>query len=129
MNTSYQFGIEEEYFLADATTRSTPRRTVKAFHDAVRARMPRAERELLQSQVEASTPPSASLAEAREVLADLRAGLAEIGQAYGVLVFAAGTHPIARWTRQSNTQKDRYEGVVQNSPILGYTRHAATASL
>jgi len=119
VNTTYQFGIEEEYFLADATTRGTPRRTVKAFHGAVRACLPRVERELLQSQVEVSTPPSASFAEARELLTDLRAGLAEIGQAHGILVLAAGTHPIARWTRQSNTQKDRYEALMRELRMLG----------
>lgn len=30
----YRFGIEEEYFLADAETRGTPRRSVKPFHQA-----------------------------------------------------------------------------------------------
>ena len=119
MNTDYQFGIEEEYFLADATTRGTPRRTVKAFHDAARTRLPQVERELLQSQIEVSTPPSASFAEAREVLAGLRAGLAEVGQAHGILVLAAGTHPVARWTRQSNTQKDRYEKLMRELRMLG----------
>jgi carboxylate-amine ligase len=119
MDTGYQFGIEEEYFLADATTRGTPRRTVKAFHDAVRARLPQVERELLQSQVEVSTPPSTSFAETHETLADLRAGLAEVGRAHGILVLAAGTHPIARWTRQSNTQKDRYEKLMDELRMLG----------
>jgi len=52
MDASYQFGIEEEYFLADAATRGTPRRSVAAFHAAARARLPTVERELLQSQVE-----------------------------------------------------------------------------
>jgi len=119
MDASYQFGIEEEYFLADATTRGTPRRTVKAFHDAARARLPRVERELLQSQVEVSTPPSTSFAEAHGVLAELRAGLAEVGRANGILVLAAGTHPIARWQRQSNTQKDRYEKLMRELHMLG----------
>ena len=53
MNTSYQFGIEEEYFLADATTRGTPRRTVKAFHDAARARLPQ-----VAEWVEAASHPA-----------------------------------------------------------------------
>ena len=119
MDTRYQFGIEEEYFLADATTRGTPRRTVKAFHDAVHVRLPRIERELLQSQVEASTPPSTSFAEARQTLAELRAGLAEVGRAHGILVFAAGTHPVARWSRQSHTQKDRYETLMDELRMLG----------
>lgn len=119
MNTSYQFGIEEEYFLADETTRGTPRRTVKAFHDAAHARMPQVERELLQSQIEVSTPPSTSFAEAREVLAGMRAGLSEVGQEHGILVFAAGTHPVARWTRQSHTQKNRYEDLMRELRMLG----------
>lgn len=119
MDTSYQFGIEEEYFLADAATRGTPRRTVKAFHDAARARLPGVERELLQSQVEVSTPPSTSFAEARETLGGLRAGLAAVGQAHGILVLAAGTHPIARWTRQSNTPKERYERLMDELRMLG----------
>ena len=119
MNTDYQFGIEEEYFLADATTRGTPRRAVKAFHDAARTRLPQVERELLQSQVEVSTPPSTSFAEARETLSKLRAGLAEVGQAHGILVLAAGTHPVARWARQSNTQKDRYEKLMRELRMLG----------
>lgn len=34
METNYQFGIEEELFLADAETRGTPK-GVKSFHMAV----------------------------------------------------------------------------------------------
>lgn len=30
MDTTYRFGIEEEFFLANAGTRGTPRRTIKA---------------------------------------------------------------------------------------------------
>ena len=109
MNTSYRFGIEEEFFLADAATRGTPRRTVKAFHDDVHARLPLVERELLEAQVEIASPPSTSFAEARSTLNGLRTSLAAIGQTHGVLVLAAGTHPIARWVRQSHTRKRRYE--------------------
>ena len=65
---AYRFGIEEEFFLADALTRGTPHRGVKAFHAAAGKRLDRVERELLQSQVEISTPPSTSFGEAREIL-------------------------------------------------------------
>ena len=119
MDASYQFGIEEEYFLADAATRGTPRRRVAAFHAAARARLPAVERELLQSQVEVSTPPSTSFAEAGGILAGLRAGLAEVGREHGIAVFAAGTHPVARWSRQSLTQKERYETIMRELRILG----------
>ena len=120
MDTAYRFGIEEEYFLADASTRGTPRRrALEAFHAAADAHLPRAERELLQSQVEASTPPSADFREAREVLGGLRAGLAGIAREHRLLVFAAGTHPIARWSRQSNTEKDRYEDLTRELRYVG----------
>ncbi len=119
MDASYQFGIEEEYFLADAATRGTPGRRVSAFHAAAEARLPAVERELLQSQVEVSTKPSTSFEHAREALGALRAGLAEIGRDHGVLVLAAGTHPIARWSRQSQTQKGRYDEIMAKTRIAG----------
>ena len=119
MDASYRFGIEEEYFLADAVTRGTPRRAVKAFHDAVHARLPQVERELLQSQIEVATPPSISFGEAQETLSGLRAGLAQIGRQHGLLVLAAGTHPIARWSRQSHTEADRYEGIMRELRMVG----------
>jgi glutamate---cysteine ligase / carboxylate-amine ligase len=119
MDARYRFGIEEEYFLADAATRGTPKRSVKAFHAAVKARLPAVERELLQSQVEVASPPSADFAEAREVLAGLRAGLAEVGREHGILVLASGTHPLARWSRQAHTEAKRYAGLIRDLQILG----------
>jgi carboxylate-amine ligase len=119
MGASYQFGIEEEYFLADAVTRGTPRRRVAAFHTAAQARLPTVERELLQSQIEVSTKPSTSFESAGEALGALRAGLAEVGRDHGILVLAAGTHPVARWSRQSQTEKGRYDGIMRELRMLG----------
>ena len=119
MKASYQFGIEEEFFLADASTRGTPRRGVKAFHAQVRERLPKVERELMQSQVEIATPPSTDFGEARSVLSDLRGRLAGIGREHGVLVLAAGTHPIARWDRQSHTRKARYAALLDEMQVVG----------
>lgn len=119
MNASYQFGIEEEYFLADAATRGTPRRRVAAFHVAAQARLPAVERELLQSQIEVSTAPSTSFGSAGEALGALRSDLAEIGRDHGILVLAAGTHPVARWSRQSQTQKGRYDDIMREVRMLG----------
>ena len=119
MTATYRFGIEEEYFLADATTRGTPRRAVKAFHAAVKAKLSGVERELLQSQVEVASPPSSDFAETRGVLAGLRAGLAGVGQEHGILVPACGTHPLARWSRQAHTEAKRYDGLIRDLRILG----------
>ncbi len=56
MAATYQFGIEEELFLADAGTRETPR-DARAFHKQLHDQMPEVERELLEAQVEIMTPP------------------------------------------------------------------------
>ncbi len=111
MGTGYRFGIEEELFLADATTRGTPRRTLKAFHAAVHAALPAAERELLQAQLEIACEPTTSFDEARAALGRLREALAAIGRAHGILVLASGTQPMARWRHQSRTDKPRYRAI------------------
>ena len=118
MDTRYRFGIEEEFFLADCATRGTARRT-KPFHDAVRTRVPTAERELLAAQVEVATAPTNSPAAARAQLMELRAGLAETGRDHGILVLASGTQPLARWDRQRQTKKERYDRLMQQMQLLG----------
>lgn len=95
MDARYRFGIEEEYSLADASTRGTPDRT-QPFHDAVRTRVPTVERELLAAQVEVATKPTDDATSARAQLLALRTGLAETACEHGLLVLASGTQPIAR---------------------------------
>jgi len=119
MSADYRFGIEEEFFLADAATRGSPRRSVKAFHREVHDRLPKVERELLQAQLEIASPPSVSFAETRSTLARLRADVAGIGEGHGILLLASGTHPLARWTRQSHTRKDRYTQLMQDMQMVG----------
>ncbi|AWN41808.1 carboxylate-amine ligase [Methylobacterium durans] len=116
---AYRFGIEEEYFLADAETRGTPRRSVKPFHTEAAEALPEIGRELLQCQVEVCTPPETEFAQAREVLGRQRAALAEIGARHELLVFAAGTHPVADWARQLPTKGDRYKGILRDVGLAG----------
>lgn len=117
MADTYQFGIEEELFLADAETRSGPS-DVEMFHQAVRGRMPAVERELLVSQVEIMTQPCTDFAAARASLTELRHGLAAIGREHGVLVFGGGSHPIAQWRRQRRTAKARYDEIADDLQML-----------
>jgi carboxylate-amine ligase len=119
MAHAYRFGMEEEFFLADARTRGTPRARLRAFHAAVKARLENAEREQLQCQVEIASPPTDDPAEARGHLAELRASLAAIGSERGILTFAAGTHPTARWRDQRPTDKARYHGIMADLRMLG----------
>ncbi|MGH1574460.1 carboxylate-amine ligase [Methylobacterium sp. P31] len=119
MAHAYRFGIEEEFFLADARSRGMPRARLRAFHAAVKARLDHAEREQLQCQVEIASPPTDGTAEARAHLAGLRRSLAEIGAERGILTFAAGTHPTARWRDQRPTDKARYHGIMADLRMLG----------
>ena len=118
MDAQYGFGIEEEYFLADAASRSTPRST-KAFHETARTRVATVEREWLTAQVEVATKPTDNPATARAQLLELRAGLVETARDHGMLVLASGTHPLARWDRQRQTKKERYDRLMQQMQMLG----------
>ncbi|WP_237479706.1 carboxylate-amine ligase [Lichenibacterium dinghuense] len=114
MTARYRFGIEEEFFLADAATRGTPPGSLAAFHHAAKARRPEAERELLQLQIETACPPTGDAAEARAALLAMRADLAAVARDHGLLLFAAGTHPTARWGRQRLTRKQRYADIARD---------------
>lgn len=116
---SYRFGIEEEYFIADAETRGTPRRSVKPFHIKAGERLPEIGRELLQCQVEICTPPSTEFRAAREVLHRQRRELGDLGREHGLLVFASGTHPVADWAKQLPTKGDRYRGILRDVGLAG----------
>jgi glutamate---cysteine ligase / carboxylate-amine ligase len=118
MDHTFQFGIEEELFLADAMTREAPGRSLDDFHADVHRQYPEVERELLQSQVEIASAPLTSFAEARECLAAFRSSIAEVAEDHGMLLLASGTHPLADWDRLRNTDKARYEAVTQEMQMV-----------
>ncbi len=110
----YNFGIEEEYFLADAQTRGTPRGDLAAFHAEAEARLPETGRELVAAQIELCTPPLAVMAEARENLGGQRALLKEIAAGHGLSLLSCGTHPLARRESQTATDGERYQGILSD---------------
>ena len=119
MESGFRFGIEEEFFLADAVTRGTPRDSLKAFHEAVHQKLPEAERELLQSQIEIASPPLSSFAQARSILSDMRENLAKIASDHRILLLASGTQPLAMWNQQKKTEKERYQNLTHEMQMLG----------
>ena len=69
MPDRYSFGIEEEYFLVDAQTKSVARTMHDGFLQAAKdATGGRVTGEFLQSQIEVQTPPYIDMASAREDL-------------------------------------------------------------
>jgi carboxylate-amine ligase len=116
----YSFGIEEEYFLADAATRGTRRRLSKRFFAACRKAFPdEVQQEMLQSQIEVASTPFNDFTAARARLAQMRCGLADIARAHGMLLLAASTHPMAVWAEQSITDAPRYEKLLDDLRMIG----------
>ena len=97
MNEGYGFGIEEEYFLADADTCGAAcLEKLDRFHAAA-AKHEVAEHELLKGQVEVASSPGENLDDARSQLADLRGELSSMAIDHGLCLFAAGTYPDRSW--------------------------------
>lgn len=120
MTCAFQFGIEEEYFLVDADSKSVSRAMPAEFLDAAAtATAGQAKGELLQSQIEVATSPHTSMTEALADLRSLRRTVAGVAAEHGLGIFAAGTHPTATWVGQRTRASERYETVMDDLQMLG----------
>src|SRR5215203_6057340 len=80
----FRFGIEEEYFLADATSMAPASETPDALFRTVTRTGRHLEREMLQAQLEVSTNPHRFSWNARTELMELRAAAAEAAAEHGL---------------------------------------------
>ncbi|HVF35585.1 MAG TPA: carboxylate-amine ligase [Candidatus Saccharimonadia bacterium] len=116
----YTFGIEEEFFLTNPRTRGLVGRVPSALLRSCKRRFgERVEHEMMQSQVETSTPICRDPAEAREWLAKLRRGIGEACDEHELTFLAAGTHPLGEWREQRHTATERYERLIDDFQIVG----------
>ena len=119
---AYSFGVEEEFFVSNLTTRNACRSMPPPFisdcrqHPVLRDCV---SPELLQSQIEVATPVLADMAEALMLLQSYRNALFETGARYQLGIFAAGTHPKAIWARQRPTDAARYRKLMHDLQMLG----------
>jgi carboxylate-amine ligase len=117
---NYQIGIEEEYFLVDAATKSVARAMPKDFLEhAKKATGGQVISEFLQSQVEVVTLPHLDMKTAREELRHLRQSVAKVAAEHGLAILAAGTHPTADWGRSQQSEGDRYDAVMDDLQMIG----------
>ena len=117
---AYSFGIEEEFFLVDADTKSAARAMPKAFLEAAKqATGGQVTGELLQAQVEIATLPHTDMATARGELRFLRQTVAKIAAEHGLAILAAGTHPTAAWRDMQQTESVRYDAVMHDLQMIG----------
>ncbi|HEU5273493.1 MAG TPA: carboxylate-amine ligase [Xanthobacteraceae bacterium] len=120
MRGAYSIGIEEEYFLVDAATKTVAaERPAKFFAAAKAALGPQFRGELLQSQIEVTTEPHHDMATARTELRHLRAAIAAIAAEHGLAILAAGTHPTATWECALQSPAHRYDVVMHDLQMLG----------
>ncbi len=116
----FKFGIEEEFFLADADTKSVARAMPAAFLRAAKdATGGQVSGELLQAQVEIATLPHTDMATAREELRFLRQAVANVAADHGLAILAAGTHPTAAWRDIQQTESVRYDVVMDDLQMIG----------
>ncbi len=121
MSDAFKIGIEEEYFLVDATTKSVARQMPKAFLAAAKAATSgQVVGEFLQSQVEVKTLPHTDIKTARTELRHLRQTVAKIAAEHGLAILAAGTHPTADWAKSQQTESERYDVVMDELQMIGH---------
>jgi carboxylate-amine ligase len=102
-------GVEEELMILDGTTLDQ----VAAVDRFVRGTEGRGlpglvKTELFASVFELNTNPCATAAEAEDALVALRRAAAEVADAEGLAIAAAGTHPFARPEAQPIVKEERY---------------------
>ncbi len=120
MANGFKFGIEEEFFLVDADTKSAARAMPAAFLKAAkRATGGQVSGELLQAQVEIATLPHTDMATACAELRFLRQTVARVAAEHGLAILAAGTHPTASWRDMQQTESKRYDIVMHDLQMIG----------
>lgn len=119
MSHSHTFGIEEEFFLTDLSSRNIANNPPAALFAASKAEFGAAvSHELLRSQIELISPVLNDVGSAREWLQSSRRRLAGIAETFGLGILAAGTHPMAQWREQSATDLPRYESLLDDFQIV-----------
>ena len=120
MSDDFKFGIEEEYFLVDAETKTVAIVRPEAFFAAAKKAIgPQIKGEMLQSQIEWVTTPHVDMAKAREELKQLRQAVADVARQHGLAILACGTHPTAVWEWMRQTPAKRYDTVMHDLQMIG----------
>jgi carboxylate-amine ligase len=120
MVDTYQFGIEEEYFLVEAETKEIVTTRPAAFFAAVKKALgDQVSSEMLQSQIEVATKPHVDMARANAELRELRRQVASHAAQHRLAIIAAGTHPTAKWATARQSPGERYDTVMQDLQIIG----------
>ena len=120
----FTVGIEEEFFLVDATTFDCVQTMPEAFRREAKAALgDQVKREIIASMIEINSKVHASVPAAIVELSEMRQVVAAIAQRHGLGIIAAGTHPFADWREQLLTPKARYAVVADSLQTLANRCH------
>jgi glutamate---cysteine ligase / carboxylate-amine ligase len=115
----HTFGIEEEFFLTDVTSRKIAGNPPSALFRACKRTLGASvAHELLRSQIELISPVLSDVGDARDWMRASRAKVAAIAETFGLGIVAAGTHPLAEWREQRATELPRYERLLDDFQIV-----------
>ncbi len=117
---AFSLGIEEEYLLVSRESRdlvADPPPSLMAECEALLEGQVRPE--LLRSQIEVSTRPCRTLAEARADLCRLRATVARVAAGHGLAPIAASTHPFGLSHLQQPSAGERYALMARDLQEVG----------
>lgn len=115
----HSFGIEEEFFLVDATTGALGTPALDRLVQDARGKLGNVvTTELLQSQIEIASPVLHSHDQAREIMSRSRRILSEVVAGHGLQIIAASTHPLGVWQEQLITEKRRYDQLMADFRIV-----------
>jgi carboxylate-amine ligase len=131
MKRGPRFGIEEEYFLTDLTTRQMFAEPSHPLLVECRKAVGKGfAYEMFQGQLEVASPVFTSTAEAADYLQGVRSRLNRTLSGHGLGLLCAGTHPLARWREQRATPLphfaqlfEEYQSVAQRSVLCGLHVH------
>ena len=115
---AFTLGIEEEYQVVDPETRELRSYISQILERGQTILREQIKPEMHQSIVEVGTHPCRTVAEARAEVVRLRGTIAGLARVHGLVIVAAGTHPISSWMSQEITDMDRYKGVVEEMQDL-----------
>jgi glutamate---cysteine ligase / carboxylate-amine ligase len=108
-HSGYTVGVEEELMILDGTTLDLVNAVEELLGPAERGDV---KPELMESVLEISTDPCATIAEVRDQLAALRRSVRQRAEAKGYAIGSAGTHPFARWEEQRIAARPRYRDLI-----------------
>lgn len=115
----HSFGIEEEFFLVDATTGVLGAPALDKLVQDARSKLGNVvTTELLQSQIEIASPILNSHGEARDIMSRTRQALSEVVAGHDLQLIAASTHPLGVWQEQLITEKPRYDQLMADFRIV-----------